>query len=68
MSYRKKKKKTLSIPLPSTWTHLLTMYFSCIFQHYKPENYSGDLLYYKLSYTEEGKIHELNCSAHARPW
>nr|QFO86705.1 IL-23R [Ctenopharyngodon idella] len=32
--------------------------------HYKPENYSGDLLYYKLSYKEEGKIHELNCSAH----
>lgn len=35
-----------------------------MFQHYKPENYSGDLLYYKLSYKEEGKIHELNCSAH----
>ncbi|CAM4625642.1 unnamed protein product [Leuciscus chuanchicus] len=33
-------------------------------KHYKPENYSGDLLYYKLSYVEEGKIHELNCSAH----
>ncbi|XP_077054646.1 interleukin-23 receptor isoform X2 [Siphateles boraxobius] len=35
-----------------------------LWKHYKPENYSGDLLYYKLSYIEEGKIHELNCSAH----
>ncbi|KAK7144841.1 hypothetical protein R3I94_011053 [Phoxinus phoxinus] len=35
-----------------------------LWKHYKPENYSGDLLYYKLSYIEEGKIHELNSSAH----
>ncbi|XP_067229666.1 interleukin-23 receptor isoform X1 [Chanodichthys erythropterus] len=35
-----------------------------LWKHYKPEIYSGDLLYYKLSYKEEGKIHELNCSAH----
>uniref|UniRef100_A0A9J7X229 Interleukin 23 receptor n=1 Tax=Cyprinus carpio carpio TaxID=630221 RepID=A0A9J7X229_CYPCA len=32
--------------------------------HYKPEYYSGDLLNYKLSYKEEGKIHEVYCSAH----
>ncbi len=51
-------------PLPSTWTHILTIYFSFFLQRYKPEYYSGDLLYYKLFYKEEGKIHELNCPAH----
>ncbi|KAK2889270.1 hypothetical protein Q8A67_014645 [Cirrhinus molitorella] len=35
-----------------------------LWKRYQPENHSGDLLYYKLSYKEEGKIHELNCSAH----
>uniref|UniRef100_A0A671T0G3 Interleukin-23 receptor-like n=1 Tax=Sinocyclocheilus anshuiensis TaxID=1608454 RepID=A0A671T0G3_9TELE len=35
-----------------------------LWKHYKPEYYSGDVLYYKLSYKEEGKIRELNCSAH----
>uniref|UniRef100_A0A672MXE7 Interleukin 23 receptor n=1 Tax=Sinocyclocheilus grahami TaxID=75366 RepID=A0A672MXE7_SINGR len=35
-----------------------------LWKHYKPEYYSGEMLYYKLSYKEEGKIHELNCSAH----
>uniref|UniRef100_A0A673IVX1 Interleukin 23 receptor n=1 Tax=Sinocyclocheilus rhinocerous TaxID=307959 RepID=A0A673IVX1_9TELE len=35
-----------------------------LWKHYKPEYYSGEVLYYKLSYKEEGKIHELNCSAH----
>ncbi|KAF4112281.1 hypothetical protein G5714_007076 [Onychostoma macrolepis] len=35
-----------------------------LWKRYKPEYYSGDLLYYKLSYKEEGKIHELNCPAH----
>ncbi|XP_073707243.1 interleukin-23 receptor [Garra rufa] len=35
-----------------------------MWKHYKPEYHSGDLLYYKLSYEEEGKIHELYCSAH----
>lgn len=42
---------------------MLTIYFSFL-QHYKPEYYSGDLLNYKLSYKEEGKIHEVYCSAH----
>uniref|UniRef100_A0A9J7YMZ0 Interleukin 23 receptor n=1 Tax=Cyprinus carpio carpio TaxID=630221 RepID=A0A9J7YMZ0_CYPCA len=31
---------------------------------YTPLYYSGDLLHYKLSYKEEGEIHELNCPAH----
>uniref|UniRef100_A0A8C1YZM8 Interleukin 23 receptor n=1 Tax=Cyprinus carpio TaxID=7962 RepID=A0A8C1YZM8_CYPCA len=35
-----------------------------LWKHYKPEYYSGDLLNYKLSYKEEGKIHEVYCSAH----
>ncbi|XP_052455674.1 interleukin-12 receptor subunit beta-2-like [Carassius gibelio] len=34
-----------------------------LWKHYRPEYDSGGLLYYKLSYKEEGKIHELNCSA-----
>uniref|UniRef100_A0A672TDC3 Interleukin 23 receptor n=1 Tax=Sinocyclocheilus grahami TaxID=75366 RepID=A0A672TDC3_SINGR len=35
-----------------------------LWKRYTPEYYSGDLLHYKLSYKEEGKIHELNCPAH----
>ncbi|KAI2663627.1 Interleukin-12 receptor subunit beta-2 [Labeo rohita] len=35
-----------------------------LWKSYKPEYHSGDLLHYKLTYKEEGKIHELNCSAH----
>uniref|UniRef100_A0A671LGY9 Interleukin-23 receptor-like n=1 Tax=Sinocyclocheilus anshuiensis TaxID=1608454 RepID=A0A671LGY9_9TELE len=35
-----------------------------LWKRYTPEYYSGDLLHYKLSCKEEGKIHELNCPAH----
>ncbi|XP_043098683.1 interleukin-23 receptor isoform X2 [Puntigrus tetrazona] len=35
-----------------------------LWKPYKPANYSGALLYYKLSYIEKGQIRELNCSAH----
>nr|XP_055070217.1 interleukin-23 receptor [Misgurnus anguillicaudatus] len=31
---------------------------------YTPDNNSGGLLQYKLSYKEKGRVHELNCSAH----
>lgn len=42
----------------------MIIYFSFFLQRYTPEYYSGDLLHYKLSYKEEGEIHELNCPAH----
>ncbi|XP_051987117.1 interleukin-23 receptor isoform X1 [Xyrauchen texanus] len=32
---------------------------------YTSEDYSGNLLEYKLSYKEDGKVHEVMCSAHA---
>uniref|UniRef100_A0A8C1G0G4 Interleukin 23 receptor n=1 Tax=Cyprinus carpio TaxID=7962 RepID=A0A8C1G0G4_CYPCA len=35
-----------------------------VWKRYTPLYYSGDLLHYKLSYKEEGEIHELNCPAH----